>query len=89
MMPALMIVVRLAVITVSPAFRLEAAPYPYKIRSEAMEHIFDHMVGPNAKNLTSNFGRQMSISQMPRKAHKLMGVLMPDFDNRFCGGLNR
>ena len=81
MMPALMIVVMLAVITVSPTFGLEAAPYPYKIRSEAMEHILNHMVGPNVKNLVSNFGRQMPISQMPSKAHELIEILMPDFDD--------
>jgi hypothetical protein len=53
----------------------------YKIRSEAMEHILNHMVGPNVKNLVSNFGRQMPISQMPSKAHELIEILMPDFDD--------
>jgi hypothetical protein len=61
-------VAMVAVAAVSAAFGLEGGLHLYKIRSEAMEHILNHMVGPNAKNLVSNFGRQMPISQMPSKA---------------------
>jgi hypothetical protein len=78
-----------AVAAVSAAFGLEGALHLYKIRSEALEHILDHMVGPNAQNLVSNFSRQMSIAQMPSKAHKLTGISMPDFDNGLRSGLNR
>jgi len=46
------------------------------------------VVWPNAKNLASNFSRQMPISQMPGKAHKLMGIFVPDFDNTLGRGLN-
>jgi len=46
------------------------------------------MVGPNAKNLLSNFTRQMPISKMPSKTHKLIGIFMPDFDNVFSSGLD-
>jgi hypothetical protein len=76
------------VAAVSATFGLKGRLHLYKIRSEAMEHIFDHMVGPNAKNMVSNFCRQMPISQMPSKTHKLMGIFMPDFDNEFGSGLN-
>jgi hypothetical protein len=87
-MPTLIMVVMVAVAAVSTAFGLEGGLHLYKLRSEAMEHIFDHMVGPNAKNLVSNFSRQMPISQVPSKAHKLMGIFMPDFDNKLRSGLN-
>jgi hypothetical protein len=87
-MPILVMVVIAAVAPVGAAFGLEGGPHLYKVRSEAMEHIFNHMVGPNAKNLVSNFGRQMPISQMPSKAHKLIEILMPDFDNKFRSRLN-
>jgi len=77
-----------AVAAVSAAFGLEGGLHLYKIRSEALEHILDYMVGPNAKNLVADFSRQMPISQLPGKAHKLMGIFMPDFDNKFGRGLN-
>jgi hypothetical protein len=73
---------------VSAAFGVEGSLHPYKIRFEAMEHILDHMVRPNAKNLVSDFGGQMPISQMPSKAHELIGVFMPDFDNTLRSGLD-
>src|SRR5258707_13820816 len=88
MIPTVIMVVMVAVTAVSAAFGLEGGPDLYKFRSEAMEHILDHMVGPNAKNLVSNFSRQMPISQMPSKAHKLIGIFMPDFDNKFRSSLN-
>jgi hypothetical protein len=88
-MPTVIMVVMVAVAAVSAAFGLEGGLHLYKIRSEAMEHILDHMVGPNAKNLVSNFSRQMPISQMPSKPHKLIGIFMPDFDNKLRSGLNR
>jgi hypothetical protein len=86
--PAVMMVVMVAVTAIGTAFRLERDLHLYKIRPEAMEHILDHMVGPNAKSLVSNFSRQMPISQVPSKAHKLVGISMPDFDNKLRSGLN-
>src|SRR5215471_4073456 len=50
-----------------------------------MEHLLDHMIGPNAKNLIANFSRQVPISQMPGEAHELVGIFMPNFDNRLRG----
>jgi hypothetical protein len=88
MTPIAIVVVIVAVAAVGATFGLEGSLYLYKIRSQAIEHLLDHVVGPNAQNLVSNFGRQMSISQMPRKAHKLIRIFMPDFDNRLGSGLN-
>jgi hypothetical protein len=68
-MPTVNMVVMVAVAAVSAAFGLEGDVQLYEIRSEAMEHILDHVVGPNAKNLVSNFSRQVPISQMPSKTH--------------------
>jgi hypothetical protein len=83
MMPTLTMGAMVAVAGVSAAFGLERDLHPCKICSEAKEHILDHVVRPNAENLVSNFSRQMPISQMPREASKLVGVLMSDFDNEF------
>ena len=87
-MPTVVVVVMAAVAAVSAAFGLEGGLNLYKISFEATEHILDHMVGANAENLVSNFSRQMPISQMPGKTQKLIGILMPDFDNRLRSGLN-
>ncbi|MGC1961968.1 MAG: hypothetical protein WA676_04480 [Candidatus Sulfotelmatobacter sp.] len=59
-----------------------------KIRAQATEHIFYYMVGPNQKNMVSNFGRQMPITQVPRQAHQLDRIFVSDFDNVLHSGLN-
>jgi hypothetical protein len=87
-MPSVTLVVMVAVVAVSAALGLEGNPHFYKICAEGLEHILDHMVRPNAKNLVSNFSRQMPISEMPGKAHKLFRIFMPDFYNRLRCGLN-
>src|SRR5579864_5499845 len=88
MMPILPMSAMVAVAGVSAAFGLERDLHLYKICTETKEHVFDHVVGPNAKNLVSNFSRQMPISQVPRKARQLIGIFMSDFDNEFRRGLN-
>jgi hypothetical protein len=78
----------MVVAAVSAAFGLEGGLQLYKIRSEAAEHILDHVVRPNAKNLLLNFSRQMPIPEMPSKTHKLSRIFMPHFDNQLRSGLN-
>jgi hypothetical protein len=80
--------VLVTVAAVRTALGLKGRARVYNIGSEAAEHILDHVVVPNAKNLVSNFSRQMPISQMPSKTHNLIGVFMPDLDNKLCGGLD-
>jgi len=82
----MIIAVMVAITGVGAAFRLERGLQLQKLRSEAMEHLLDHMIGPNAKNLIANFSRQMPISQMPGKAHELVGIFVPNFDNKLRGG---
>jgi hypothetical protein len=86
LMPGVIKVVMAA--AVGAAFRLKGGLQVYKIRSEALKHYLDHMVGPNAKTLIPNFSREMSVSQMPGKTHKLTGIFMPDFDNSLRSGLH-
>jgi len=80
--------VMMAVTPVRAAFGLEGSLHVHKIRSQPTEHLFDHIVRPNAKNLAANFGRQMPISQVPSKTCKLTGILMPDFDKELGSRLN-
>jgi hypothetical protein len=86
LMPSVIMVPTVAVAAVSAPFRLERSLHVCEIRFETMQHILDHAVGPDAKNLVSNFSRQMSVSQMPSKTHELIGILMPNFDNRLRRG---
>jgi hypothetical protein len=88
MMPIVVVVVRVAVVAIGAALRLEGGLHLHKICSETAEHLLNHMVGADAKNLFSNFRRQMAISQMPSKTHKLVGIFMPDFDNVFGSRLD-
>src|ERR1700740_86989 len=88
MMPVLPMLAMMAMAGVSAAFGLERDLHPCKICSEAKEHILDHVVGPNEKNLISNFSRQMPISQMPREARQLIGIFMSDLDKELCRSLN-
>jgi hypothetical protein len=78
----------MAVAAVGAAFGLKRGLHRYQMRSETTQHVLDHMVRPDTKNLVSNFGRQMPISQMPSKTHKLIGIFMPDFDSLFDSGLD-
>jgi len=40
---------------VSTALWLECKLFSHEIRAKANEHLFDHMVWPNAKNLIADF----------------------------------
>jgi hypothetical protein len=87
MFPVIMVVM-MAMATVSTALGLKCCLYLGKICAKAKEHMLDHVVGPNAKNVFSNFRRQMPVSQMPSKAHKLIGIFVPDFNDGLRSGLN-
>lgn len=86
MVPTLAVFVIVA--AVRAAFGLKGGLHLHEIRSKAIEHIFDHVVGPNPKNMLSNFSRQVPVSQMPGKAQELMGIFVSDFHNRFRSSLN-
>ena len=84
-----MIVVVIVIMpAISPSFRLERSLHPHKMRSQGNEHVLDHMIGPNAKDIACNFSGQMTISQMPSKTRNLTGVFVPDFDDELGSGLN-
>jgi hypothetical protein len=88
MMVPVFVVAVMAEPAVRTALGLKGSAHVYKIGSEAAEHILDDMVGPNAKNLVLNFSGQMSISQVPSKAHKLIGIFMSDFNDKFGSRLD-
>jgi hypothetical protein len=86
MMPAVIMAVRVAVVGVSATLGLEGDLHVGKLRAEAAEHMFDNMVGPNAKSLVANFSREVPVSEVPSKTHKLVGIFMPNFNNVLHSG---
>src|SRR5262249_54103202 len=88
MMVSFAVAVMMTLTSVCTPFGLKGSLHLYKIGSEAAEHILDHVVVTNAQNVVMNFSGQMSISEMPGKAHKLMGIFVPYFDDIFRCGLN-
>jgi hypothetical protein len=80
--------VMVIVTTVRAAFGLKRSVALSENCAEAGKQLFDHMVRPDSEGLMSNLRRQMTIAEMPCKAHKLARIFMPHLDNRLCGRLN-
>ena len=80
--------VMVIVTTVRAAFGLKRGIAFSENCAEAGKHLFDHMVRPDTEGFMSNLRRQMTIAEMPCKAHKLARIFMPHLDNRLCGRLN-
>jgi hypothetical protein len=76
------------VTTVRAAFGLKRSVALSENCAEAGKHLFNHMVRPDSEGFMSNLRRQMTIAEMPCKAHKLARIFMPHLDNRLCGSLN-
>src|SRR4029077_11362530 len=80
--------VMVIVTAVRAAFGLERSFAFSENCAEAGKHLFDHMVRPDTECFMSNLSRQMTIAEMPCKAHKRSKIFMPHLDNRLCGRLN-
>jgi len=80
--------VMVIVTTVRAAFGLKRSVAFSENCAEAGKHLFDHMVRPDTEGFMSNLRRQMTIAEMPCKAHKLARIFMPHLDYRLCGRLN-
>ena len=80
--------VMVIVTTVRAAFGLERSLDLSENCAEAGKHPFDHMVRPDKEGFMSNLRRQMTIAEVPCKAHKLARVFMPHLDNGLCCRLN-
>jgi hypothetical protein len=60
-----MFMARMAVVAVGSSLGLEGHYNSSNLCPEALQHVFDDVVGPDSQNLMSNVRRQMPISQMP------------------------
>jgi hypothetical protein len=88
MVPAVTMAVMVAVVAVGATFGLERGQHVREVRTEAAEHVFDNMVGPNAESLVANFSRQVPVSEVPSKTHKLIGIFVPNFNNMLRSSLD-
>jgi hypothetical protein len=77
-----------ASLPVGPTLGLEASPEVGELCSEAPEHLFDHVIRPDAKNRISDLGRQVTVPQVPSNAHQLPEIGVPDLDDELRRGLN-
>ena len=82
------VIMVVAVTAVGAALRLEWGLHHDKLRAKAEQHLLDHMIGPDTKNLVFNLRRQMPVSQVPGNARKLIGILVPHFDDWLWSGLH-
>ena len=88
-----MIMIVIVIVTVNmsavcPTLGLERSIDLSENRPESVKHILDHMVRTDPKCVVSNIGRQVTIAEMPCKAHKLATIFVRNLDNRFPGRLN-
>jgi hypothetical protein len=82
----LIMIVVVAMASISSPFGLKVVLHPRKLCSKTMKHILDHMIGPNAKNAISQFRWQMTVSEMPCDAQQLLAILMSDLDQKLDSG---
>jgi len=67
---------------IGAALGLKRRLHLHEIRSQAFEHRFDHMIGPNAKTRATNLRRQVTVAQVPGKTGELFGISMADLYHR-------
>ena len=79
MLVAVFIVVMVAI---GAAFGLKRGLHRREIGAKLAEHVLDHVIGPNAKDLVADFGRQMSVAEMPGQARQLISIVMSDLEDR-------
>lgn len=87
MMPAI-VAVAVRFTAVGTSFGLKGGLHLHEVSAESKEHVLDHVVRPNAKSLAADFSGQMSISEVPGEAYKLVGIVVPHLDNRLGGRLD-
>ena len=91
MMPTVDMIVMVAVAmaaSIRAAFGLKRRVDHFELGSKTMQHLFDHVIGPDAERVRSNLRWQMPVSKMPGDAQQLMGIFMTDLDDRFGGSFD-
>ena len=81
MMVVVLMVVMVTLAVIGSPLGLERGVDPREISAKPAEHVLDHVVGPNSKDLIADFSRQMSVAEMPGQACKLIRIVMPNLDH--------
>jgi hypothetical protein len=67
---------------VRAAFRLKCSLQLDERGSKTAEHVFDDVIGPDAKNLTPDLGGNMPVAEMPGQPHELTRIRVSDVDDK-------
>src|SRR5262245_66692576 len=56
---------------VRAAFGLKSGLTLYQPRSEAVQHVFDDVIGSNPERVAADLGWHMTVAEMPRESYEL------------------
>jgi hypothetical protein len=68
--------------SVSTRLRIERRFDGFDVAAEALDHVLNHMIGPDANAVTQQLHRQMAITEMPRDSHEFAIVMGVNFKQR-------
>jgi len=77
-----MMVAVLVTVIVGAALGIEGCINRRKARAEPAQHVFDHMVTPDAQPIADNLHIEVAIADMPGEPRQLMRVGRRNFDER-------
>jgi hypothetical protein len=75
-------VVTITMAAVRAAFGLKSRLKLHDCRAEAVKHVFDDVIRPNAKCVPADLGRDMPVAEMPRQSHELTRIRVSNVDDR-------
>jgi hypothetical protein len=73
--------VMVTVSAVGSTFRLKGSAHVGEIGAKSAQHLLDNMVGADSKRAGMDFGGQVSVSEMPCQARKLIRILVANLDD--------
>ena len=86
---ALVVVMMMTVVVVVPVLIIVSATLGIKRRfdrfepcAKAAQHIFDHMIAPDAQPLADDLNVDVTIADMPSKAREIVTIGSGDFNER-------
>jgi len=74
---------------VGPALGIEWTLYGDKLYPQALEHGLDHMIAPDVNSVGMDFGRAVTVAQMPGNAMEAVSRVRLYLDQIFLGRLHR
>ena len=81
-----MIVMTIPAAGIGAAFRIERRVDGDDARAEALHHLLDHMIAPDAQALADDLCRQVPIAEMPGDPHQMIRIAAANLDKRLRRG---